>query len=167
MLKLRNLILAAVAVCAVALGALAALNIRPEAPPVTFVSLKGEKITPESLRGKVVLVNFWATDCAICLQEMPEITATYNKFRSRGFEIIAVAMPYDPPNHVLDYVEKSRLPFTVALDPLGKLARAYGDVRLTPTTFVIDRQGRLILRVQGRPDFAGLHALLEKKLDET
>ena len=134
---------------------------------MTFVSLQGEKITTASLRGKVVLVNFWATDCVTCVKEMPEIVATYNKYRSQGFETIAVAMRHDPPNYVLGYVEKNKLPFTVALDPMGELAKAFGEVKLTPTTFVIDKQGKVVTRILGEPDFAKLHALLEEKLKET
>lgn len=139
----------------------------PAAPQVTFVSLNGEKITTGDLRGKVVLVNFWATDCVICVREMPQITATYQKYRAQGFETIAVAMQYDPPNYVLDYTGKNQLPFKVALDPLGELARAFGDVKLTPTTFIIDKQGRVVQRILGEPDFAKLHRLLEAKLRES
>jgi peroxiredoxin len=164
MTKTGNLILAAVVAAAIAFAAFAVLNARPAAPQVTFVSLQGEKITTESLRGKVVLVNFWATDCVTCVKEMPEITATYNKYRARGFETIAVAMRHDPPNYVLNYTEKNKLPFTVALDPIGELAKAFGEVKLTPTTFVIDRQGRVVTRILGQPDFAKLHELIEKGL---
>lgn len=167
MRKTRILIVAALAAGAVGLGGFALWNAKPAAPQVTFVSLQGEKITTADLRGRVVLVNFWATDCVICIREMPEITATYHKYRARGFETIAVAMKYDPPNYVLDYVEKNRLPFTVALDPMGELAKAFGDVKLTPTTFVIDKQGKIVTRILGEPDFAKLHALLEEKLKET
>ena len=167
MTKTGNLILAAVVAAAIAFAAFAVLNARPAAPQVTFVSLQGEKITTASLRGKVVLVNFWATDCVTCVKEMPEIVSTYNKFRDRGFETIAVAMRHDPPNYVLNYTEKNRLPFKVALDPLGELAKSFGEVKLTPTTFVIDKQGNVVTRILGEPDFAKLHALLEQKLGET
>lgn len=167
MLKLRNLIVAAVVAGAVALGGVALWNAQRAAPQVTFVSLQGKRITTGDLRGKVVLVNFWATDCVICVREMPQITATYDKYRERGFETIAVAMQYDPPNYVLSYVEKTRLPFTVSLDPMGELARAFGDVKLTPTTFVIDKRGNVAARIIGEPDFPRLHALLEEKLGET
>ena len=167
MTKTGNLILAAVVAAAIAFAAFAVLNARPAAPQVTFVSLQGEKITTESLRGKVVLVNFWATDCVTCVKEMPEITATYNKYRARGFETIAVAMRHDPPNYVLNYTEKNKLPFTVALDPIGELAKAFGEVKLTPTSFVIDKRGNVVTRILGEPDFAKLHALLEEKLGET
>ena len=167
MTKAGNLILAAVVAGAIAFAAFALWSARPPAPQVTFVSLQGEKITTASLRGKVVLVNFWATDCVTCIKEMPDITATYNKYRAQGFETIAVAMRHDPPNYVLNYVEKNKLPFKVALDPMGELAKAFGEVKLTPTTFVIDKQGKVVTRILGEPDFAKLHAMLEEKLKET
>jgi len=167
MTKTGNRILALLVAGAIAFAAFALWNARPAAPQVTFVSLQGEKITTASLRGKVVLVNFWATDCVTCVKEMPEIVATYNKYRSQGFETIAVAMRHDPPNYVLGYVEKNKLPFTVALDPMGELAKAFGEVKLTPTTFVIDKQGKVVTRILGEPDFAKLQALLEEKLKET
>jgi peroxiredoxin len=167
MLKSRNLILAAVVAGVLAFAAFAIWSAKPAAPLVTFTSLQGEKITTADFRGKVVLVNFWATDCATCVKEMPEITATYNKYRGQGFETIAVAMKHDPPNYVLNYTEKNKLPFKVALDPMGELAKAFGEVKLTPTTFIIDKQGKLVMRILGEPDFAKLHALLEEKLQES
>jgi peroxiredoxin len=167
MTKTGSRILAGVVAAAIAFAAFAVWNARPKAPAVTFVSLQGEKITTTSLRGKVVLVNFWATDCVTCVKEMPEIVATHNKYRDRGFETIAVAMRHDPPNYVLSYTEKNKLPFKVALDPMGELAKAFGEVKLTPTTFVIDKQGNVVTRILGEPDFAKLHALLEEKLKET
>jgi peroxiredoxin len=166
MLKSGKLILAVVVAGALAFAAFAIWSAKPAAPPVTFVSLQGEKITTADLRGKVVLVNFWATDCVTCVKEMPAIVATYNKYQAQGFETIAVAMKYDPPNYVLNYTEKNKLPFKVALDPMGELAKAFGEVKLTPTTFIIDRQGKLVMRILGEPDFAKLHALLEEKLKE-
>jgi peroxiredoxin len=135
-------------------------------PEVTLTTIKGEQLTPADLRGKVVLVNFWATSCVTCVKEMPKLVATYRKHRERGFETIAVAMRYDPPNYVLHYAEKNALPFKVALDPVGAAARAFGDVSLTPTTFVIDRRGTIVKRYVGEPDFAELDRLIEGKLAE-
>ncbi|MBX3650477.1 MAG: TlpA family protein disulfide reductase [Burkholderiales bacterium] len=167
MTKTGNLILAAVVAGALTFAGFAIWSAEPAAPEVTFVSIKGEKITTESLRGRVVLVNFWATDCVTCVKEMPDITATYLKYRAQDFETIAVAMRHDPPNYVLNFAEKNGLPFKIALDPMGELAKAFGDVKLTPTTFVIDKRGKLVTRILGEPDFAKLHALLEEKLKET
>jgi len=134
------------------------------APAVSFRTLNGEQIALESLRGKVVMVNFWATSCSTCVQEMPEMVETYKKYSDRGLEFIAVAMSYDPPNYVLNYAESRQLPFKVALDTDGQAAKSFGDVKLTPTTFVIGKDGTILKRYVGIPEFASMHQLLEKAL---
>jgi peroxiredoxin len=136
------------------------------APAVTFLTVDGRKLAIGELRGKVVLVNFWATDCPICRKEMPRLIETHNKFKARGYETVAVAMWYDPPNRVVDYTKNNALPFAVSFDPVGDIARAFGDVTLTPTSFVVDRRGEIVARYAGEPDFAKLHQLLESKLAE-
>ena len=134
------------------------------APDVTFISLQGDKISAQSLRGKVVMVNFWATSCSTCVKEMPQMVETYNKYKARGMEFVAVAMQGDPPNYVVNFTETRQLPFKVALDSGGDLARAFGNVVMTPTTFVIGKDGTILKRYVGEPDFPALHALLEKAL---
>jgi peroxiredoxin len=136
------------------------------APRADFVTIQGEKVSTESLRGKVVLVNFWATSCVTCVEEMPKIVQTYNAYKDRGFETVAVAMSYDPPNHVLAYAVNHRLPFKVALDPVGAVAKSFGNVDATPTTFVLDKRGKVVARWVGEPDFSKLDELLETKLRE-
>jgi len=163
---MKKLAVLAFIVVAAGFGLYAALFATTAAPQVTFVSLKGERITTDSLRGKVVLVNFWATDCQVCVREMPDMVKTYNKYHVRGFEYVAVAMKYDPPNYVIHYAERNALPFKVALDPMGTLAKAFGDVELTPTTFIIDKRGNIVSRIVGAPDFPKLHELIEAKLKE-
>ena len=140
------------------------LSTQQAAPSVTFTGLDGQKFTSESLKGKVVMVNFWATSCVTCIKEMPQMTETYNKYKGQGLEFVAVAMSYDPPNYVLNYAETRKLPFKVALDPQGELAKSFGDVKLTPTTYVIDKEGKIIKRYVGEPEFSQLHKLLEKAL---
>jgi peroxiredoxin len=164
MSKSLGRILAAALVATVLLLLFTVIGRQAPAPQVTFVSLNGEKIAAGDLKGKVVLVNFWATDCAICIKEMPEMVRTYERYRSSGLEFIAVAMKHDPPNYVIHFAETNRLPFKVALDPMGELAQAFGDVKTTPTTFVIDRRGIIVSRIQGEPDFARLRAMIEEKL---
>ena len=115
---------------------------------------------------KALIKNFWATDCPVCLKEMPRLIETHQKFQARGFETVAVAMWYDPPISVVDYAEKNKLPFKVAFDPVGENGKAFGDVTLTPTTFVIDKRGNIVSRILGEPDFKKLHELLETKLAE-
>ncbi|MBL8539582.1 MAG: TlpA family protein disulfide reductase [Betaproteobacteria bacterium] len=136
------------------------------APDVTFTSLNGKEIPLQTLRGEVVLVNFWATSCDVCVKEMPDLAQLQRRFGERGMTLVAVAMHYDPPNHVLDYAKSAELPFVVSLDPLGKIEQAFGDISGTPTTFVIDRRGRIASRIQGAPDFPRLHTLIEAKLAE-
>ncbi|MBM3346461.1 MAG: TlpA family protein disulfide reductase [Betaproteobacteria bacterium] len=155
-----------VVAAAIAVAAYFALWQVPEAPQVQFRTLAGEKIMTSDLRGKVVLVNFWATSCVTCMAEMPKIVETYKKYKGQGFETVAVAMDYDPPNYVLAYAQQKQLPFRVALDVDGSVARGFGNVRLTPTTFIIDKRGRVIKQFLGEPDFAQLHALLEARLKD-
>jgi peroxiredoxin len=140
---------------------------RDAAPDSTFVLLTGEQTTTAELKGKVMLVNFWATTCVSCVKEMPSLVSTYNKYQSQGFETVAVAMSYDPPNWVLNFAQSRQLPFKVALDNTGDIARAWGDVKLTPTTYLVDRQGRIVKRYVGEPDFAALHQLIEKLLAQS
>ena len=144
-----------------ALGVFSTAKTQP-APQVSYKTITGEVITPDSLRGKVVMVNFWATSCTTCIHEMPAMVETYNKYKSQGMEFIAVAMSYDVPNYVVNFAETRQLPFKVALDLGGDVAKAYGDVKLTPTTYVIGKDGNVIKRYVGEPSFPELHALLEK-----
>lgn len=155
---------AVVVVAAVAAFTYFKVNAGNAAPDVTFTKLDGQRVALKDLRGKVVMVNFWATSCTTCIGEMPQMVETYNKFKDQGLDFVAVAMSYDPPNYVLNYTETRKLPFQVALDPQDTLAKAFGDVKLTPTTFVIDKQGNIIKRYVGEPQFAELHQLLEKAL---
>jgi len=154
--------IACAVILALAAAAYASLTTSTPAPAVTFINLKGEKITSDSLRGRVVMVNFWATNCATCVKEMPQMVDTYNKFKGQGLEFVAVAMQYDAPNYVINFAETRKLPFQVALDSGGDIAKSFGDVKLTPTTFVIDKNGKIIKRYVGEPDFASLHELLQK-----
>jgi peroxiredoxin len=138
-----------------------------QAPQSRFVLIDGSTLTSQDLKGKVTLVNFWATTCVSCVKEMPMITDTYNQFKDRGFETIAVAMSYDPPDWVQNFAQTRQLPFSVALDNTGEIARDWGDVRLTPTTYIVDKRGRIIKRYVGEPDFRALHQLLDKLLAES
>jgi len=146
--------------------ALPACSSRDPAPDFAYTLLDGSKGNTQALRGKVLLVNFWATSCVTCVKEMPEIVATHRKFQPRGYETLAVAMSYDPPAYVANFAQSRQLPFGVVIDNTGAIAKAYGDIRLTPTTFLIDKKGAIVKRYVGEPDFAALHGLVEKLLAE-
>ena len=161
----KKLIVAAAAL-AIGLGAAAALLQRAAAPEVRFATLSGEPLTTSSLRGKVLLVNFWATSCASCVQEMPNLAAAYRKLAPRGYEMVAVAMSYDHPNRVAEFAHRRALPFKVVLDGDGSIARDFGGVRATPTSFLIDRKGRVLKRYLGEPDWAQFYTLVEQALND-
>jgi peroxiredoxin len=163
-MKFAKPLLIAVAALAI-VGALAyALIDKPGAPAATFTTLEGKSIALADLRGKVVLVNFWATSCPGCIKEMPGLVETYNQYKDRGFVIVAVAMSYDPPNYVANFAQTRQLPFPVALDVNGEHAHAFGDVQLTPTSFIIGKDGRILEQKLGELDFAKLKALLDREL---
>jgi peroxiredoxin len=164
MKKSAYLAAAAVAV-AIAVTGFLALS-REQAPEVGYVLLDGRKENIADLRGKVVLVNFWATSCVTCVKEMPELVDTYRKYHDRGLDLVAVAMSYDPPAYVSNFAETRQLPFKVAIDNTGEVARRFGDVKLTPTTYVVNKRGEIVKRYVGEPDFAQLHQLIERLLSE-
>ena len=120
-----------------------------------------------TLKGKVTLVNFWATSCTTCVAEMPKIIATHDKYKAKGFDTLAVAMSYDPPSYVVNFSQTRNLPFSVAIDNTGNVAKAWGDVQLTPTTYLVNKRGQIVKRYVGEPDFKELHQLIESLLAET
>lgn len=118
-------------------------------PETTFSTITGKKIALHELRGKPVIVTFWATDCVSCIKEIPHLIELYQQYHDKGLEIIAVAMAYDPPNHVLEMSKAQQLPYHVALDMQSENAHAFGDVSLTPTTFLIAPDGTIALQKTG------------------
>ncbi len=158
-------VIAAVALAAAALAWRAVAHSEP-APAVSYTLLDGRQGSTEALRGKVVLVNFWATTCSVCVAEMPQLVATHHRFKERGYDTVAVAMRYDPPALVARFAASRQLPFGVAIDNTGEIARGFGDVEFTPTSYLIDQRGQIVKRYVGTPDFAALHALIDKLLTQ-
>lgn len=138
-----------------------------KAPESRFVLLDGSTTTTSGLAGKVVLVNFWATSCTTCVAEMPMLVSTHEKYRARGYETVAVAMSYDPPSYVVNFTQTRKLPFLVAIDNTGGVAKAWGDVKVTPTTFLLNKRGEVVKRYVGQPDVAELHKIIERLLAES
>ena len=155
--------IAALLLATIALAACEAAQ-APNAPQAQFAGLTGEKFSTSDLRGKVVLINFWATSCASCVREMPRMVETWRKFAPRGYEMVAVAMSHDTPEKVADFTQRRALPFKVVLDQRGEVAQRFGEVRATPTSFLIDKQGRILKRYVGEPDWAELHRAVERAL---
>jgi len=156
------------AVCAIlalaAMGTTACSSKNPSPPSFKYTLLDGVARDSNALRGQVVLVNFWATSCAICVREMPRFVATHRQFAPRGLQTLAVAVQQDPPALVASFAQSRGLPFGVAIDNTGAIAQAFGGVRGTPTTLLMDRSGRVVWRHEGEPDFDALQGRLETLL---
>lgn len=133
-------------------------------PDLNLTTLDGSKLSLNSLRGRPVLITFWATSCTGCIKEIPHLIELHNEYSSRGFKLIGIAMPYDPPNHVVELVKRRKLPYTIALDIMGEATRTFGNIRLTPTTFLIAPDGRIVEHRIGDLDMPAIRAKIESML---
>ncbi|HKJ09416.1 MAG TPA: TlpA disulfide reductase family protein [Gammaproteobacteria bacterium] len=114
------------------------------APDITVTTIHGKHIDLAKLRGRPVLITFWATTCPGCVAEMPHLIKLYKDLAPKGLEVIGVAMNYDPPNQVMAMAKERNIPYPVAVDTQGKVAKAFGDIQLTPTSFLIAPDGRIV-----------------------
>lgn len=119
------------------------------APEISLNIIDGRKIELRSLQGKPLLVTFWATTCATCIKEIPHLIKLYDEFAKEEFEILAIAMSYDPPNRVIELSKRKNIPYLVALDITGSAAKAFGDVQVTPGSFLIDVNGNIVQQKSG------------------
>ena len=142
------------------LGALAWLWFAPASlktsPDISLLTIKGEEIQLAGLQGKPVLVTFWATTCPGCIKEIPHLIELYDELAPQGLEIIGITMDYDPPNRVLAMSNARNIPYPIALDIHANAARAFGNVRLTPTSFLIAPDGRIVYQKTGTINMARL-----------
>jgi len=133
-----------------------------QAPAVSYTLLDGRHGDLAALRGRVVLVNFWATSCAPCVEEMPALAANWRRFSPRGFETLAVSMSYDAPALVANFAQSRALPFPVVIDNTGEIAHRFGDVQYTPTSLLINKRGQIVRRWIGKTDFDALAPLIAR-----
>ncbi|MBI4637567.1 MAG: TlpA family protein disulfide reductase [Candidatus Rokubacteria bacterium] len=127
----------------------------------TVSTPEGKSFRLSAQRGKLVLVNFWATWCPPCREEMPAMERLYRQHRDRGFVMVAVSLDADPAV-VRPFVAERGFTFSVGLDPKMQVANAYG-VRALPSSFVIDRSGNLAALAIGPRtwDNEASHSLVE------
>jgi len=150
------------------LGGLSLIWLAPPAgepaPNVRFPVLDDQPIALDAMRGEPVLIQFWATDCTTCVSEMPDLVALHNALQADGLNLIGVAMDYDPAERVRRLVERKALPYTIALDDGGLIANAFNNVRVTPTTVLIDGDGRVVWQRIGKLDFERLEQEIQREL---
>ncbi|TJZ77502.1 TlpA family protein disulfide reductase [Chitiniphilus eburneus] len=127
-------------------------------PQASWTTLQGKKQQLVDLKGNVILVNFWATTCTGCMAEMPKLVSLQDKLKTLPYKTLAVAMSYDDRARIDHYVARTALPFIVTHDTTDQISSAFGDIQLTPTSFLIDKEGRIVQRYVGEPDMKMLEA---------
>ena len=147
------------------LAAMPFLASRPRpAPDFAMTTLQGEVKSLAALAGKPVLVSFWSTTCSPCMAEMPTLIALHRKYERAGLTTLAVAMPYDEPQAVINFARARGLPFDVVLDGNGAVARLFNDPQTTPTKFLIDPNGQIVRTYVGSTRFDDLSQRLAEML---
>lgn len=124
-------------------------------------TLDGENLAFDSLKGKPYLLVFWSTSCPGCVKEIPTLQAIYQKWQGQGFRIIAAAMSYDEKTEIQAMKAQKGINYTVAYDQNGILAKQF-DVRVTPTSFLVSAEGKIITQRLGE----WKHTELEQKISE-
>lgn len=159
-MKIRTIFIPLLAVALI--GAFGYLLLTPTSletrPDISLTTIDGEELQLAGQQGQPLLVTFWATTCPGCIKEIPHLIELYNELAPRGLEIIAVAMDYDPPNQVLAMRKARNIPYPVALDIHADAARAFGNVRVTPTSFLIAPSGQVIYQKIGAMNMNKLRA---------
>ena len=138
----------------------ATVRVGSPAPEFTLRLLTGETLSLASLKGKPVLVNFWASNCPHCQQEAPIMVRLYERYRDKGLAVVSINVIWDNANDARQFVETYHLPYPVGLDGGGAIGGAYG-VEATPTTFFIDKSGV----VRARQDGEGSEAEIAKRIE--
>jgi len=142
------------------------LSNSPPAPDVSFKTISNKTIQLKSLQGKAVLITFWASNCPSCLKEIVDFKRLYQDYHQKGLEIIAIAMQYDRPNYVVNASKSYQIPYHIVLDLDGKLATAFGDVSLTPSTFLVNPKGGIAFQVTGAFDLEAMQKRIEVMLPD-
>lgn len=164
----RRVVMAAI-VAVTILATMVALWPIPDekAPDFTFKLINGERLSLAGLRGRPVLVFFWATTCKICIDKTPELNALYRQLKPEGLEMVAVAMPYDPPTHVVAMATRMKMPYPVALDINADAVRVFGNVKVTPTTILIAPDGNMVWRKLGKFDTGRLKTRIQQLIQRS
>lgn len=133
-------------------------------PDITLETPDGRPFALSTLRGKPLLVVFWASTCEICIQEMPALIRLHNEYAPQGLEIVGIVIYYDNKDNALAMVSNMPIPYRILLDRDKKATQAFRNVHYTPTTFLIAPNGSIVYRHFGRTDFNFIRKQTDKLL---
>ncbi len=136
-------------------------------PDFCLDGLNGEKVQLKSLKGKIIFLNFWATWCGPCKEEMPSMEALYQHFKERNFVFLTISLDYGGQDSVRKFIGNHRYHFPVLLDPLGKTLDLF-QINKIPTTLIIDKNGKMIGRAIGPRNWSSpeFFSLIEQLLQD-
>jgi len=137
---------------------------KPLAPTFSLEVLDGYTVTSESLKGKVVILDFWATWCPPCRAEVPSFVELYERYKDKGLRIVGVAL--DSEDRVREFIRRFGVDYPVGVDRGGEIARKFGGVRGIPTTFVLDKEGRVYRKYVGYREKSVFERDIKKLLEE-
>jgi peroxiredoxin len=121
---------------------------KEQAPNFSLKNSTGQSVELSKLHGKVVAVNFWATWCGPCRAEIPGMLSVYEKYKSRGLEIVGISVDRDGWQVINPFVKKFNITYPVVLGNMD-VTDAYGGIDAIPATFFVDRNGKVLLRHVG------------------
>jgi len=129
------------------------------APQAKFTDIKGTQFTLAQLKGKPVIINFWATECPGCVNEIPLFVELYKKYTPQNLVIIGVAMGYDPESQVREMVRQKQMNYPIVLDSNDQLVKTF-NIKVTPTTLFISKDGKMVKRKLGEMSHSELEATI-------
>jgi thiol-disulfide isomerase/thioredoxin len=124
------------------------------APEWKLQNLEGKTVRLADFKGKVVLLNFWATWCPPCRAEIPDLIALQKQYADKGLVVIGVSMDQGGPERVASFAKKMAITYPIVMGD-SKIDQAYGGIQVLPTTFIIDRKGNVVDGLLGATDRAG------------
>ncbi|MDC9724368.1 MAG: TlpA disulfide reductase family protein [Gammaproteobacteria bacterium] len=130
-------------------------------PEFSFTDIDGHAHSSVNYQGKPLLVIFWATDCPGCVQEMPDLIKLYQTYSPEDFSMLGIAMAHDSSEHIKAMRADRELPYTITWDESNQLAHIFGNVRVTPTHFLIAPNGEIVMRKIGSLNTKLIHNKLK------